>query len=160
MVLLLLGMEWCTAFYISCILMYAAARPPAMRTLQSHLAAGAAAINSGPTFSLAYDNSSKPGRISQQTGKPMPPGAEFVSKAAGKNAKKRANKKAKAAVGAGDDEADEEEGCAAAGGATDVDAAAGVAQQVSLQASGAAHCVRVCVCVCLPIIVGDVHIRQ
>eukprot|EP00775_Hariotina_reticulata_P012065 gene12064-12206_t len=105
--------------------------PPAMRTLQSHLAAGAAAINSGPTFSLAYDNSSKPGRISQQTGKPLPPGADFVSKAAGKNAKKRANKKGKAAAGAGDDEADEEQGSAAACGAADADGAADVAQQLA-----------------------------
>eukprot|EP00878_Enallax_costatus_P018803 GHUV01019817.1.p1 GENE.GHUV01019817.1~~GHUV01019817.1.p1 ORF type:complete len:612 (+),score=207.58 GHUV01019817.1:53-1888(+) len=83
-------------------------RPPGARTLQAHLQAGAAAIN-GPTFSLAYDNSSKPGRITQQ-GKPMPPGAEFVSKAASKNAKKRANKKAKAGgEGGADGEQDEDE---------------------------------------------------
>lgn len=86
-------------------------RPPAMRSgLQAHLAAGAAAINtsgSAPTFSLAYDSSSKPGRIGAQAGKQLPPGAEFVTKAASKNAKKRANKKAKAA-GGGDGSDDEQ----------------------------------------------------
>lgn len=83
-------------------------RPPGARTLQSHLQAGAAAIN-GPTFSLAYDDSSKPGRITQ-LGKPMPPGAEFVGKAASKNAKKRANKKAKSGGEGGlDGEQDEVE---------------------------------------------------
>jgi hypothetical protein len=83
-----------------------------MRTLQQHLVEGAAASgsssSSAPKFSLAYDSSSKPGRISTQTGKPMPPGAEFVSKAASKNAKKRANKKAKAA--GGDDNGSEDGG--------------------------------------------------
>jgi hypothetical protein len=78
-----------------------------MRTLQQHLAEGAGASSSGPTFSLAYDSSSKPGRITQQAGKGLPPGAEFVSKAASKNAKKRANKKAKA--GGGDEEDGEAE---------------------------------------------------
>jgi hypothetical protein len=77
-----------------------------MRTLQQHLSEGAAASGSGPTFSLAYDNSSKPGRIINQTGKPLPPGAEFVSKAASKNAKKRANKKAK---GPGDEDEGEQQ---------------------------------------------------
>lgn len=94
---------------MSTLLFGCTCRPPAMRTLQQHLAEGAAASGSGPTFSLAYDSSSKPGRIAA-AGKPMPPGAEFVSKAASKNAKKRANKKAKAAGGAdGDGEEDGEQ---------------------------------------------------
>lgn len=106
-----------------------------MRTLQTHLQAGAAAINStsGPTFSLAYDNSSKPGRIQQQSGKPMPPGAEFLSKAASKNAKKRANKKAKAAAGEGtaDGEDDGEEAAAGPSSSSDAPAVAAVSEQVS-----------------------------
>jgi hypothetical protein len=110
-------------------------RPPGMRSLQAHLQAGAASINtssSGPTFSLAYDSSSKPGRISQSTGKPMPPGAEFVSKAASKNAKKRANKKAKSGaegLAAGDDAEEDESAAAAAGaaGGQESSAAASVA---------------------------------
>jgi hypothetical protein len=123
-----------------------------MRSLQSHLQAGAAAINTsssgGPTFSLAYDSSSKPGRISQSTGKPMPPGAEFVSKAASKNAKKRANKKAKGGAdgsAAGDDAEDHESAAAAAGaagGQQSSSAAAGVAgvteQLAGASVSGAA----------------------
>lgn len=105
-----------------------------MRSLQAHLQAGAAAINSssnGPTFSLAYDSSSKPGRILQQSGKPMPPGAEFVSKAASKNAKKRANKKAKAAGGEGGDEGEDEQ--QQPGSGSDAAAVAGVTEQVRLQ---------------------------
>ncbi|WIA28435.1 hypothetical protein OEZ86_010979 [Tetradesmus obliquus] len=126
----------------------AAYRPPGMRSLQSHLQAGAAAINSGgsgPTFSLAYDSSSKPGRISQSTGKPMPPGAEFVTKAASKNAKKRANKKAKAGgEGAADgaEDAEDEPAAAAAGQGSSSSAAAGVAgvteQLAGASVSGAA----------------------
>jgi translation initiation factor 2A len=63
------------------------------------------------TFSLAYDDTSKPGgRIRTVPGAPpgtvgartVPPGAEFINtKVAGKNAKKRANKKAKAGEGGG-----------------------------------------------------------
>lgn len=73
-------------------------RPPALRN-------GPVGASSGATFSLAYDESSKPGgRIKSggvasggvgPTGKALPPGAEFVSKAAAKNAKKRASKKSK-----------------------------------------------------------------
>jgi hypothetical protein len=113
-----------------------------MRSLQSHLQAGAAAINTGssggPTFSLAYDSSSKPGRISQSTGKPMPPGAEFVSKAASKNAKKRANKKAKGGAdgSAAGDDAEDESAAAAAGVQESSSAAAGVAG-VTEQLAGA-----------------------
>jgi hypothetical protein len=111
-----------------------------MRSLQAHLQAGAATINSssnGPTFSLAYDSSSKPGRISQTTGKPMPPGAEFVSKAASKNAKKRANKKAKAgADGAAGEDGDDEPAAAAAGQGSSSSTAAEVAG-VTEQLAGA-----------------------
>lgn len=107
-------------------------RPPGARTLQAHLQAGAAAVNS-PNFSLAYDNSSRPGRITQQSGKPMPPGAEFVSKAASKNAKKRANKKAKAADGEGDDGNDEqvEQGAAGASSSGNAGAVAAATEHVS-----------------------------
>lgn len=86
-----------------------------MRTLQQHLVEGAAASgsssssSSGPKFSLAYDSSSRPGRITNQGGKQLPPGADFVSKAASKNAKKRANKKAKAGGGEGDGDDGEDE---------------------------------------------------
>lgn len=108
-----------------------------MRTLQQHLAEGAAASgsSSGPKFSLAYDSSSKPGRISSQTGKPMPPGADFVSKAASKNAKKRANKKAKAAGGDADGEDGEDEVQQAPSSSSNSQAAAvdGVSQQVRAQ---------------------------
>jgi hypothetical protein len=101
-----------------------------MRTLQQHLADGAASSGSGPTFSLAYDSSSKPGRISSTTGKPMPPGADFVSKAASKNAKKRANKKAKAggAEEGGDD--DEQQPAPSSSGNSQAAAVEAVAQQV------------------------------
>lgn len=134
-------MVWCVAPHVParvCLLTYRC-RPPAMRTLQQHLVEGAAASgssgsSSGPKFSLAYDSSSKPGRISTQTGKPMPPGAEFVSKAASKNAKKRANKKAKAAGGGadGDDDGSEEGGQQQAGSSGSGPAAAveAVSQQV------------------------------
>eukprot|EP00879_Flechtneria_rotunda_P022706 GHRR01023981.1.p1 GENE.GHRR01023981.1~~GHRR01023981.1.p1 ORF type:complete len:618 (+),score=248.82 GHRR01023981.1:243-2096(+) len=108
-------------------------RPPAMRSLQQHLQAGAAAINNGPTFSLAYDNSSKPGRITQ-TGKQLPPGADFVSKAAAKNAKKRANKKAKpGGEGCVDGQEDDEaQGGPSTSGSVGIDAAvAGLNQQMS-----------------------------
>ena len=75
-------------------------RPPALR------GAGANATP-GANFSLAYDNSSKPGKIGSGN-KNTTPGAEFVSKAAAKNAKKRAAKKGKAG-GAGGDEEEEEQ---------------------------------------------------
>lgn len=105
-----------------------------MRTLQQHLAEGAAASgsSSGPKFSLAYDSSSKPGRISSQTGKPMPPGADFVSKAASKNAKKRANKKAKAGSGGadGEDGDDEVQQAPSTSGNSQAAAVDGVSQQV------------------------------
>lgn len=104
-----------------------------MRTLQQHLADGAAASGSGPTFSLAYDSSSKPGRINSAAGKPMPPGADFVSKAASKNAKKRANKKAKAGGADGDDD-DEQQAAPSSSQAAAVDA---VSQQV--RGSARAH---------------------
>jgi hypothetical protein len=58
------------------------------------------------TFSLAHDPSAKVGRIatggllgSGPPQKQLPPGAEFVSKAAAKNAKKRAAKKGKEGEG-------------------------------------------------------------
>lgn len=111
-----------------------------MRTLQQHLVEGAAASgsSSGPTFSLAYDSSSKPGRISTQTGKPMPPGAEFVSKAASKNAKKRANKKAKAAGGGadGDEDGSEEGGQQQAGGSSSGNGPTAAVEAVSQQVRG------------------------
>jgi hypothetical protein len=105
-----------------------------MRTLQQHLSEGAAASGSGPTFSLAYDSSSKPGRITNQAGKPLPPGAEFVSKAASKNAKKRANKKAKG-PGGGDEEDGEQQQQAAGGSSNSSSQAAveAVTQQVGLR---------------------------
>jgi hypothetical protein len=92
-------------------------------SLQEHLAAGAATINSGgsgaPQFSLAFD-SSRPGRIGAPApgGKPLPPGADFVSKAASKNAKKRANKKATKAGGGDDADAEEEQQQGSAHGIT------------------------------------------
>lgn len=119
---------------LGCVLL--SYRPPGARSLQAHLQAGAAAVN-GPTFSLAYDNSSKPGRITQQ-GKPMPPGAEFVSKAASKNAKKRANKKAKAG-GEGGDEEDEEEQAAAGPGSSSSAAVAALTEQVGGVAGAAGN---------------------
>jgi hypothetical protein len=128
-----------------------------MRTLQQHLAEGAGTSSSGPTFSLAYDSSSKPGRITQLAGKGLPPGAEFVSKAASKNAKKRANKKAKA--GDGDDEDGEaEEGqqqqqqAAASSGAGQQAAVDAVTQQVCVCVVGGSGCLlrgfisRLCMC--------------
>jgi hypothetical protein len=101
-----------------------------MRTLQQHLVDGAAASGSGPTFSLAYDSSSKPGRISSTTGKPMPPGADFVSKAASKNAKKRANKKAKAGGADGADDDDEQQAAPSSSGNSQAAAVEAVLQQV------------------------------
>jgi hypothetical protein len=71
--------------------------------MRSGAGSGAAA----PSFSLAYDANSRPGRILDSS-KPQTVGAQ-VTKAAAKNAKKRAAKK-KAATGGGQGGEEEEQG--------------------------------------------------
>jgi hypothetical protein len=82
--------------------------------MRSGAGSGAAA----PSFSLAYDANSRPGRILDNS-KPQTVGA-VVTKAAAKNAKKRAAKKKAAAGGAqgGEEEEQEEEQPSTSGGAS------------------------------------------
>ncbi|PNW80053.1 hypothetical protein CHLRE_08g375900v5 [Chlamydomonas reinhardtii] len=97
-----------------------------------------AAVSSGAKFSLARDDDDRPGKIGAAGGRRtvLPPGAEFIAgggnaKAASKNAKRRAKKKAGEASGEGD-EGEE------AGGAEGAEAATAALASSSLQDAAAA----------------------